>query len=413
MSWFRQVKVLFTVGALIFMYIIWSILASFLFSISIDYKIYLASLISVFLMQFLRHKVKNKFVMNALPMLGAAFICFIFYPMLTAAFNSVYLAAMVLLFFRLDEEDVQYELYRDRAKSTIIALVFLGIVMPLINKDIMLGIFRFYILYLVVIVLTLREARRFANKLQNKNTMMTNIMIVVFIMLCTTDTVYKLIVMIFSWVWKGFNFVLDKMVDVTMFVLVKPLSFLGGILKKYLEEKGVELDLEGIVKHKKISGEELPEPEKFSPVTVIIFKVLLVLLVLYIIYKVITSIHIRKYTGDDSIVEKEKILKERVKKKNKGIFSRFLDRIFKGSGYGREHILNLYRKFEKRMDDREIYREHMTATQLCNVAKTQIEEREALEKITAIYNEAKFSKHEISDKNVEEMKDGYDKLKKY
>jgi len=122
--------------------------------------------------------------------------------------------------------------------------------------------------------------------------------------------------------------------------------------------------------------------------------------------------YVKKNNNKDGEVQKEKILREKKNKNNKeGNFSKFIKN-FIGKPDVKTQILNVYLKFEKKMSDKEIYKSHMTAGQLSSVAKTKIADKEAINSITRIYNEAKFSNHQISEKNAEIIKLNYENIRK-
>lgn len=411
MSWLRQVKVLYTITTLIFTYILWSIIAYLILDTKVDYKIYLISVTAVLIMMYMRNRVKNKALSNIIPSLFSAGVFILIYPFKGAVGCALYSIFMLQLFYNLEDEDIQYDTYRSRIRNSIIILIFVGLIFPFVDRNLMQQLFRFYLIYLICCVIVLREARIYANKLQNKKTLTTNIGIIMFVALASTDFVYGILVRIAKFAFDIFSFIMDKVLIVLAAVFVSPFAKLIEKIRKMLEEKGVQLDI-GNKNLKKLSNDQLPEPSTLSPAVVLIIKIVLALIIIYVFYKCFLMLKPKKKKQGDAIVIQEKIQKEKIKK-TKGIFSRIMDRLFKGDGGNRHKIRELYRKFEERMDDREIYKKHMTATQLSNVAKSQIEEREVLDQITHIYNEAKFSEHEIDEQMLNGMKDGYSKIKKY
>ena len=150
-------------------------------------------------------------------------------------------------------------------------------------------------------------------------------------------------------------------------------------------------------------GIELP------PMLILAFKILILILILYIIYKFLSRFRskTKKYNG--FVEEKERI----VRKKNKKHWVKDLfGKIFQGGGSNRDKILYTYKGFEKITEEADIYKPYMTATQLKNVTKINVDNFDNLDEMTEVYNEAKFSIHDMTEEQVEQVKKGHNNIKK-
>ncbi|MCJ7688067.1 MAG: hypothetical protein MUO60_01875, partial [Clostridiaceae bacterium] len=68
--------------------------------------------------------------------------------------------------------------------------------------------------------------------------------------------------------------------------------------------------------------------------------------------------------------------------------------------------------FEKITEQADIYKTYMTATQLKNITKVNVDNFDDLEEMTVSYNEAKFSIHDITEEQVQQVKKGHKNIKR-
>lgn len=412
MSLSRQVKTFFTISSLIFTYIIWAMASTIILKSTTNYKVYIISLSSVFLMQYLVEKRKISIFQLLIPFFTAIVINALVFNAYSAICNSLYILTTLIFFKKLEDEQVDYELYKARVKTFIFTLIFLGAILPLVNRELASSILRFYLIYLVTAVIVLREVRRFSSKIANNKSLYVNLAIVFSVIFLSMDKVYNFLMLIFSSIWVGVDFALTKITMGIIYILTYIYIIIEPIFNylTYLVKNG----------HKPLEP-EIPPSEAMKMATeqysanayVILFitllKITIVIIILYLMYRAFDS-YVNKSSNDkDGEIQKEKIVREnkRIKHSYLSRFSKF----FKGEGDFKSQVLNVYLKFEQKMSDKEIYKAHMTAGQLSTIAKTQIDDSEAINSITNIYNEAKFSKHVVSGENVKIAKLNYESVK--
>jgi hypothetical protein len=417
MSLYRQIKTLFTISSLIFTYIIWATASTVILKNNANYMVYIISLCAVFFMQYLREKEKKPVFQLLIPFLSAIVINVIIYNVYSAEYNSLYIFLILIFFNRFENEEINYEVYKYRIKKFIYILIVLGGILSLVNKGLAQNVLRFYLIYLISAIIVLRETRKFASRINDKKSLIVNLAITLSVILLSMDKIYNFLTMVFSYVWLGISFALTEITLGIAYILIyifrKPLNFIAAFIQrlmlKYLAKKPPEIQ--------NVNNKNIPEllEKDSSNVIVVVFlallKIIIVIIIVYLMFKAFDT-YGKKNSNDEGEVQKEKILREKKNKKNKeGNLSKFM-KLFKGKLDVRAQILNVYLKFEQKMSDKGIYKLHMTAGQLSSVAKTQIDDTEAINSITKIYNEAKFSNHEIPEKNVKTAKLNYESLQK-
>lgn len=128
---------------------------------------------------------------------------------------------------------------------------------------------------------------------------------------------------------------------------------------------------------------------------------------------VVKKMKFMKIRNEQSKEEKEKIYKNgKGKLDYKNNISTILKKVFRINNTIKEKILNIYRDFEKTTEKAEIYKSSMTATQLKNTTKENIENHNYLDEMTDIYNEVKFSNYEPSEEQLDLVKKALNNVKK-
>jgi len=412
MSWCRQVKTIFTATYLLFIFICYSILECLLLKDKVNFKAYIIMLAGVLLMQYLLSKNKGKVLTIGVPCILTAGISFLMYSVLLAAINTFINVVLIVFFEMMDQEEVNYHLYKDRFKRAIFIIVLAGILAPVLNQAVLYWIFRFYILFLIFAIISLREARNYCNKMRKNKLAVTNIGIIIVGIIGTTDYVFSLCIKLFHYFLTATNFILTAATDLVAKVIYGPsMSFISFIMSKLGVTK-----MDGTPPIKNIDREVVTKKE--APPTQMFIRIISLLIIIFIIMLLIKYYLQLKAARDKRISNKIEAVKresiysaEKVTKKT--TLSNLFNKFFGKNGSRREQILYIYRKFQRRMKLKDIFRPYMTATQLSNVAKIKIDDYEALDSIKSIYNEAKFSKHEIPKENVAEIKENYDRVKKY
>ena len=410
MSLSRQIKTLFTLSSLIFTYIIWAMASITILYNEANYKVYIISLCSVFLMQYLVEKRKTSIFQFLIPFFISIVVNIIIFDMYSAIYNSLYIFSVLIFFNKLESEEVNYDVYKTRVKTIIYTLIISGAILLVANGKLAQSILKFYIVYLVSAVILLRETRKFESKISDKKSIFVNLGIVFSMMFLSIDKINNILSEVFSFVLLWVNIGLGKIamrIVYVLYVIIKPILI-------YLESKGkLHSKIIGSDTNLKMSfpsfAKGLQQKDSITQMIIfVIFKIIIVIIILYIMYRAF-----QVYGTRDSVEEGE-TQKEKIVTENKRIKHSYLSRfakLFKGEGDFKTQVLNVYLKFEQKMSDKEIYKAHMTAGQLSTVAKTQIHDPEAINSITSIYNEAKFSNHIVLEENVKVAKLNYESVK--
>jgi hypothetical protein len=140
---------------------------------------------------------------------------------------------------------------------------------------------------------------------------------------------------------------------------------------------------------------------------------ILVIIILFIV-DVVKKMKFMRVKDEQYTEEKEKIDKNSKGQKNykhkKNVLS-ILKKAFRMNNTIKEKILNSYRDFEKITQKAEIYNPTMTATQLKDKTKANIESHSYLDEMTDIYNEVKFSNYEAREEDLDLVRKSLDNVK--
>lgn len=424
MSWERQVKILCTISISLLFYIFWLILGNmfivlFKAKTALKFDLYLIWLVLLFFMQFMKSRTKKPVLVISSTLLLAVppllLKCYVKQQLINSAFvmNYVVFTAVLMLFYVFSLEDMQYELYKKRVNDSYLLLLGLVTVLPVLKGSIALEILRFYALYLATTVVCLREGSLNYFQIKKKKTYLGNILVFTIVLFTASDRVLSFVMGMLGIIYRVYDFIASHIIVLILTVIGTPIVMLLQAIISYLlnlfhkKQDGltpINLDAQGAMK--KMQNELLAvKPESHLPLFI---KIGLLLVLLYIIYLVVKRI--RKQPALETVQaedERERIVRK--KKENKTIGG--LQQLFKREGI-RESILSIYRRFEIRTDKKEIYKNTMTAEELEAAAKRLVAQKEALQAVTDIYNEAKFSDHDLEEGKLTEIKENYGQIRK-
>jgi len=241
MNLYRQVKTLFTLSSLIFTYIIWTMVSVVLLNNTSNYALYIISLCSVFLMQYLRAKEKKTVFQVFIPLISAIFINILIFNTYAAVQNSLYIFFILIFFKRLENEEINFEMYKSRVKKMIYTLIALGIILPLVSKGLTQNVLRFYLVYLISAIILLREAGMFTSRISDKKSIFVNLAIIFSTILLSMDKIYNILTIIFRYVWLEISFALGEIIlgitYILIYVVLKPFYFILKLVLSYLGKK--------------------------------------------------------------------------------------------------------------------------------------------------------------------------------
>lgn len=418
MSWFRQLKIMYAIRVLIFTYIIWIVVINLMFRIFMGYQLFFISLGAVMLMQIMKDRKKDKADI-ILPSAAGGILSLLMNGtnILNTILYLIYIGSVLYLLYKMDEEIISHELYADRAKKAVFVLIAAGFITVFEkNISIKLSIGRFLIFYLVAMVITLRESRQFQYAIRSSRSIIGNAAAVLIIILLSLDKVFYLVRTVFvtliRWAVNAIDFVLITLVKLILSVFGKQLEKLVEIIRKMLLINNSAINpMSQTQSDAQKLFDKLPEKQFHMPV---IFEyavgIMVLLIIIYFIFKLLNlETYSREVNSGNEKIQREKI--ERVKKKHKLKIHGMLKKIL-GSGDIKQEILDLYKSFEKILNNKKLFKEHMTAMQLSNIASVDVDDRKHLDIMAEVYNEAKFSEHKITDNKLHSMKDSFNNVKK-
>lgn len=413
MSWMRQVRTLYTISLLMLFYILWAIIGFFLLAhMETRYTIYLVWLVSVFLMQFLKSKTRNMVISLFIP--GVVGLLLVYYVTkepgamvsLTFLLNLIMTWFLIFLFLRMDKEEIDYNLHKKRMKYAVQILAALGLLIPWTTPQVTSEVLRFYILFLISVVIVLREVRLYFFEIRNKKSFYVNIIVIISMILVSIQQVSAFIVKILGAVYNGVATILTfifTIIGVPIAYLFSgfKLDYLDAVSKKVKPLLGAAQGGSG--DKAKIKDAPVVQNLHVSPYV----KVAIGILILFIIYRIFVKGTVAK-ENKSPLDQREKLAKEAKPRLNP---LRAIQRLLKGNSI-KEHILFTYRKFEHRTSGKGIFQTSMTANELKEETKPLVSQKDDLASLTDIYNEAKFSDHSMDEDKLKVIQDNYNTVKK-
>ena len=411
MSWYRKIKNIYSMSLVTISFIIWSTLSKWLFENPVDYKLFLITLAIVFFLAYLSSKELKNTVVIIAPVGLSIITSFIFFKGQTIFLNIIFLVFMTLITYIMDKSSIEYSKYKEDIIKSMVILLFIWIVSFTLGTDFVNAIFRFHILYIIMIIILMRETRRYVYDVKGKSSMVANIIIAVAMITLSFDYAGKIIEEIARLLMKLASFILVIIVSILIKIFGGPISAISEKLKELIIKRGFYKAGEDASNNEPIKqitnvnyeGVNLP------PVIVLALKILILFVILYLIYKFISRFTSKTKVYDGFVEQKERIVR---KKKKKHWARDIFGKIFEGGGTNRDKILYTYKSFEKITEGVDIYKPYMTATQLKNVTKINVDNFDNLEELTQVYNEAKFSLHDMTQIQVEQAKKGHNNIKK-
>ncbi len=409
MSRYKYIRLMFTLTTILFYYIVAAVILNAFGKVTLAYWDFIFVGVLGAIMQFLEYKdVKPYVIMISLisvNMLGFYmiyglndFIPYFIFGLVTLCMSS-----------RNSIESINYDYYHSKFKNMIIILLSTIVFYPKMEGSYLKELFKFYIFFIMLFIITLRNSRKFVHKIPaKKKDNVFNVSIIVMILMLSTDFIFNPFTKVFKFILGIFNKIIYWIAWMIFMVLFKPIEAFARVLRSAFQKLNWPAPPGAEDVFKDIKPEE--QANIYSvPVIRYVLEAIIVFVIIFIIYRAIKIYRYNKIVKQDEaeeIHEKIKIDKNPSEKK----FAGGIKEIFK-SKTSREKIFNAYRDFENRTFKKGIFKRYMTAKQLSSVTKSYIDSKEELKYIEYKYNEAKFSKHPIEEKDVKEFKDNYSKVK--
>lgn len=394
-----------------FFFIIWGIVSSVFLLNKVDYRLYFISLASAFTLQFLIAKMKGGRLPQIIAILMGILLTFVVSRGTYLLLNGGFIIFILYLTSKMEYETVSYETYKERIKNALTFILLLGILLPFIDMNLSKSILKFYVMFLVSNVIVLREARSYYYKVRNVRNLIANMLISVFILALSIDVVFSKFLDIAGYIMGIVLKIAGEIVGFLSGLLAKPLMF--GISKlSILVSKGLE---------NRKPREPIKTPDWMKEEVQIVeleslkwimnaLKIAIIIIILIAIFIAVIRV-IGVYGNKNTALEEHREKLRRESRKRDNFISRFVKNFVKPSDV-RGQILFIYKKFQEKTFDKGIFKRHMTAKQLENVTKAYVESAEGLSTLTKVYNEAKFSNHDVTDVEVKNIREEFNKVKK-
>ncbi|AWZ47629.1 hypothetical protein C3495_01675 [Clostridiaceae bacterium 14S0207] len=431
MSWYDEVKFIFAVFMNTMLFILWSFFIKILLNIDLSRYIYILNLTILFLTLYLSKYIFKRLYKNNRILLLTLIISILTSPVvyflmdskvLGVILNLVYILVLVFSIGTFKETLYSYYQYQNIVRNSLIIIGILGVFINFIFDELFQRINIFYFLILVFSILLLRESRNYKYKIRNKNAKKTNGMIFSVVMLMSIEPIYNIFILFFMklkgylsgyfdkffyYIFCKIGIVINKVCDFIKVNLGNSDS--GKIDVQKVDMKAINKVLE--------SKQGVAGKVRNFIITLIgggvyrILKILAFIIIAYTVVKLIKIIVARLFDHKED--EDEDEIVERIKESSNNKKHISIKRIFKSKGDIRDNIRSIYRKFLNQCYKKKVFKPYMSATVLSNVLKIKVDKNEELENLGKIYNEAKFSKHEMNVEKLSTMKKSYLTVDKY
>ncbi|MCM1990812.1 hypothetical protein [Oceanirhabdus seepicola] len=414
MSWEREIKTLITFSILLLSFIIWSFLINVFGGIDINHDLFLFTTLGCFIMQLLYTKLNTthrKIISCIIPIIICITLYFVNYTFFIGVTYSIYTASMIVYMNCIEEKAIDYDNCKTMSVNALIVSFTVSILTMIVDKEFAFHLFRYYVFLLVVIIMLLRESRNFKFKIRSKYSKYFNLFISVVIPLACfskTEIIFK----------KCLMFIIDKVLNVLLWLLHLPLT----LLEKAVDVMRAHIDpayadellarMKTYIPHRDIFDQGLtPQYEGnyfISQVLKILFFIIIVFIIAKLLLKLISKF---QFIKKDTEEIREQI-KTATENKKSGKVKKFFKKTFKGNLSITMRILEVFKEFQTATKNKKIFKSSMTASQLKEVTKLQVDTLNELDEIALIYNEAKFSDHEMNEKQYRKIKENYIEIKK-
>ena len=410
MSWYRKVKSIYSITLITTAFIIWSTLSKWLMQNPVEYKLFLIALGVVFITQYLNNKNLKRPMVIGVPLGISILASLLIFQGQSSFLNIIFLLFMILITYAMEDTPIEHSKYKEDIKKSMVGLVFIWIISFTQGTDFVNEMYKFHILYIIMIIILMRETRRYVYNVNSNGSKLTNIIIGISVVTLSLDYASIIISKVISLLMNLASFILYMIVVVLTKIFGAPIAAIIYKLKAIIIKRDVFQPGESIIDDNLNEPPTVPNYEgiELPPLLIFAFKIFILLLILYGIYRFLLRFSSRAKNPSEFVEIKERITKRRKKKTRvKDILGRF----FQGGGSNRDKILSKYKELEKVTAEVDIYKPHMTATQLKNVIKLKVDNFDYLDEATDAYNEAKFSLHEMNEKQVEVVKKAHNNIK--
>lgn len=415
MSWFRQIKTLYSSTYVLMIYIIWTMLTCTFIANEVSFNLYLITLFNVFLMEYLYDKEHKKHITLLVPLIIGAVILWIIYDPYKAVLNYLFFIASIIVIYKEEPNQINYYEYKQRWIAGAYLMVGVAVFIFIFSYPLLEKMFRVFVMYLILVVINLRESLRYSYNIRSKHSKYINLGIIGFMVIIFQEHTYRIFSTIVKGIYGGvnyiFNIIFDAIITIASYPIAYGVEFFGKLFQK--SDWDFNGTREGFVKLK-LPAEQLFKQDTYRDeasiaYVSILLKIILAIVIIIIIVRSLSAL-VKVEKREEGYVE----LREKLngKKRNKeGLIQKLKKTIFRKRGNLREEILYSYSEFERVTEKAEIFKPYMTASQLKNVTKIKVDNIDKLDEMTDIYNKAKFSKKQLKGENLETVKRAVENIK--
>lgn len=405
MSWLKEVKLLYSSTLIVIFFTIINCFSSVVSKTVLSYNLISICILMMVIISFLLEKANNKGVIFIGLIITSLLIYFLDYG--SMFIPSIIFANFCILFnlYKLGE----YRCYIE-CKNILGILGFASLLLTtmfsyLTGNGVLSYNMRAYVVYFALFIINLRETMRYDNSIFNKRAKYYNISTIILAIILTMN---NFMINIIKGVIKLISKLLNIIAQASISLLKVPLE---GILKSLSTHNNLtEIKSKSKLETTKVKSTtnnlsinyEILEP---------IIKIIITIILLYCIY-----ISIKKIVEQFIVKDDEKTYEEYSEKlyntmSKEKISKKYIRNKFRNKFNAKEEILHNYMKFENDTNKIGIFKSYMTPTQLKNIYEVKVSEETKIDKFTEIYNEAKFSNHEINNENLYDFKKNYKDIK--
>lgn len=373
----------------------------------------------IVILNYLKYKEKSdkiKLIATLILIIPILFLLFSFSKALSVIPVMFFVCVYTIRKF---DDLVLYENYSGIIKEKLIKILLLGMFTSVLYVgDVILGIqdlFRAYIVFLMISLIVLREGRNYSFSLQGKKSLITDGIILLLSFVMSIKSLFYLTLGALSFILRIIGEAIYYILSSIAIYILDPFVYkilmpLFRLISKLFKKKQGDVDpnmykISGVNDKNLTIKNEIVSKLNINKYLNYTIGIIAVLILCYISYKIIKKQNIKKAVKDGVIEERESIVimetgdKPFLKKLRNYITSDPKEKIF----FQYQRILLASKKVG-------VFKNFMTPTALKNILKTFGNDGEKLENITTVYNEAKFSNHQVTLDKSKKMKENVDKV---
>jgi hypothetical protein len=407
MNSYRRIKLFYTLTFTVFYFILWGIISFFLNN-RVDYRLFIIAMAAVLLMQLLLSKELNSYKIMGFPIAAVLPVLYFVYGKNGTLINTVFVILNTFLLFNQESERIDYGAYSIKIKRSIYMLVAAGLLLFFADEQLRSNLLRFFIVFLIMGIWLLREVRNYTYRIYERS-LWGNISIVLLVLALTMESVYKLIALVLGRILQGFNFIIDKLILFTAVLFVKCFGSIMEFLSYKLRNiKPQSLNLSPALTEKK-DTEIISQVVEINPVVRHGFKVFMILLTCYMAYRIIKKYRKLKVEEYSEIQESREKITQKSSSRVRFGFDKLKDR-FRTKDL-KQQALDIFKAFQVKTYKKDIFKEFMAAQELGELTGEKLHNMEDTKRLAELYNSSKFSRHEVNEHNVSEMKNIFNRIK--